>query len=325
MITGVIGEVKRANTVGLAGENLVTWTACPGCGKWRWKRLTEQDTLCVACAARRRITCTNAITFFGKRDPEVGDVAQATTLGQIGSHTMFFDPCIKCGTPHWVRIHSRNTYCSRCGLKHTGPRRDRSSDGRFTTDGYVIVRVEKTDPLRAMSKAGGWVLEHRLIVARRIGRPLTHNDVIHHINGIRSDNSNGNLQLLTVRTHHSHLVTKDAQKRIVDLETRVLLLESEITLLKSQLESMPIPSQAASGAEGVETRRGAPCETGEGIVHSPGKSGDESALRSWSLITSNKNGVPSEQLLGKQLANSGKPKQRELQGNPELSGGVNAS
>jgi predicted metal-binding protein len=39
------------------------------------------------------------------------------------------------------------------------------------------------------------VPEHRLVVARSIGRPLTPNETVHHINGDRLDNRLENLQL----------------------------------------------------------------------------------------------------------------------------------
>lgn len=69
--------------------------------------------------------------------------------------------------------------------------------GRFVDEqGYV--RVHVSDDERALAGrtiGGGYVLEHRLAMARFLGRPLTKNETVHHISGDKQDNSPENLQL----------------------------------------------------------------------------------------------------------------------------------
>lgn len=63
------------------------------------------------------------------------------------------------------------------------------------SDGYVRIKVEVG--------AGRWKLEHLIVVERRIGRPLALREIVHHINGDRSDNRSDNLFLCRDRAHHN--------------------------------------------------------------------------------------------------------------------------
>jgi len=47
----------------------------------------------------------------------------------------------------------------------------------------------------------GYVLEHRIVMETYLGRYLTRNEVVHHINGKKGNNSLSNLRLMTSSEH----------------------------------------------------------------------------------------------------------------------------
>lgn len=71
--------------------------------------------------------------------------------------------------------------------------------GRFAHHGYVYRLVDSADPMFAMANQMGYVLEHRLIMALFLGRPLSEHETVHHVSGDKTDNRLENLQLRTGR------------------------------------------------------------------------------------------------------------------------------
>jgi DNA-binding CsgD family transcriptional regulator len=71
--------------------------------------------------------------------------------------------------------------------------------GKGKSRGYLIVRVYPEDPHYDMgvsaSEGGRYVMEHRLVMARHLGRSLTAFETVHHIDGNKENNALENLQL----------------------------------------------------------------------------------------------------------------------------------
>lgn len=92
----------------------------------------------------------------------------------------------------WEILHSRgDKRLSRHGLRHP-----LWKGGKYkTSSGYFTVWLAHDDKLALMRDNHGRVVEHRLVLARSLGRPLNRHETVHHINGDRTDNRLENLQL----------------------------------------------------------------------------------------------------------------------------------
>lgn len=83
--------------------------------------------------------------------------------------------------------------------------------------GYIIIKLDPSSPYFSMGE-GGWVFEHRLVVAESLGHPLRSWEIVHHKNGDKQDNRLENLEILRRLPHRQfHL-----------LENRVNYLEKKL-------------------------------------------------------------------------------------------------
>lgn len=75
-------------------------------------------------------------------------------------------------------------------------------------DGYVLVVAPDNHPLVADSSHGSglkYILEHRYVMEKHLGRYLEHGEVVHHIDGNPSNNAIENLRLFSHQGSHMHL------------------------------------------------------------------------------------------------------------------------
>ena len=86
-------------------------------------------------------------------------------------------------------------FCSRpcMGVGYSGNGNPAYIGDHLDVRGYVLTLIN-----------GKQHLLHRIIMEKHIGRKLTKDEHVHHINGIECDNDINNLQLMTNSEHCSH-------------------------------------------------------------------------------------------------------------------------
>lgn len=248
-----LGDTIHPSELGLRGQEIRVWDACKTCGIERWVRLSHKGRNCKPCAQilhpNPKSTNHASTMWVSGTEPKVGDATPGKTIGRGNGHYLW-TVCPECGKGRWVsrRQHALNTLCVSCAntkrlLGKTNPRWNNGV--RYDPSHGFYVRVNPDHPFYRMSMhAGGqrYIAEHRLVMAMHIGRPLEKWEIVHHINGINTDNRLENLELLPKQSNH--LPYNMLQNQVRELQSRVTILEGENTLLKFQLEGMSIPSQA---------------------------------------------------------------------------------
>ena len=144
--------------------------------------------------------------------------------------------CPKCKKTRWVlrsnilKATNFTSLCQRCNGR-SGSENGMWKGGKIKADSrkenyYLLQHVSKDSPFRCMADKRGYILEHRYIIAKKLGRPLKKYEVVHHRNGIKHDNKEENLELLNSKQKH-YLITK-MEKRIKQLEKQVISLGGSI-------------------------------------------------------------------------------------------------
>ena len=116
-------------------------------------------------------------------------------------------PC-KCGCGKNVKIRKRHLYPSKSvpdyikGHQQYGNKRGWKGGEIKDARGYVWSYAPDHPNKNAMGK--GYVKRSRLLMEKKIGRYLTKNEAVHHINGIRDDDRIENLIVMTKSAHSSH-------------------------------------------------------------------------------------------------------------------------
>lgn len=177
----IIGEIRASKELGYKAGNKKIWLACIDCGIERWVNEDNQTLRCRHCGTRTEANRERArISQTGRR---ASDEARRKMSLRRGDKS-----------PHW--------------------KGGRIGDGK----GYFQVLLYSDNPYFLMANNRGYVKEQRLVMANCLNRCLESDEIVHHKNGIRTDNRVVNLALVRASNHPRQTLMKVLQKRIRELE-----------------------------------------------------------------------------------------------------------
>jgi len=187
--------------------------------------------------------------------PEVGEIRKGREIGQPSQTGSFiWHTCEDCGKERWVAYakkyeQPREKRCHSCASKrhimsketrakmsksHQG---DKSSlwKGGYHIKGNVYFEcwVSRDDFFYPMADRRGYIYEHRLVVAKAIGRCLHSWEIVHHkhdrypAGSVEDKQDNRYPENLQLVSDLGHKQLTRLENRIKHLESRVIVLEAE--------------------------------------------------------------------------------------------------
>lgn len=188
--------------------------------------------------------------------PQVGDIKFGREIGRTERRRRFiWVACPECKQERWVVFIVNtgkpiNERCSRCSgmeqalkfkryLQHgLGEANPHWRKGRIVrSDGYIGVYVPPNDFFYPMASKDKYVLEHRLIMAKHLGRCLLSWETVHHKGTKypsgsmenRADNRIENLELLPNPNKHDALTRMASYIKKLERELAILKRNSQRT------------------------------------------------------------------------------------------------
>lgn len=243
-----LGDVAYRKDIGQKSRGKIIWVACDNCGKERWVEYYHYHKYCRDCSRRIRgydylSKRGIVVTYKVGTEPKLGDIAKPSDLGRKGIAKYVWATCVSCGKESWVVYFRNNGHhlCHSCACKihaRSGSKNRQWRGGKTSSRGYIYITLDRNDPYYLMQgKNRGYVGEHRVVMARYLGRCLTEEEIVHHKNGDRSDNRIENLDLSTQGAHtiehnrgykdgFSRGYKDGMNKKLKELEEKVALYES---------------------------------------------------------------------------------------------------
>lgn len=152
------------------------WLNCKICGKKFWATVTRLklnaqycSTKCGCQIAKRKGKYMNCVVCGKEIYSRTRDIPKKKFCSNICRHK-------------FVRQENHHNWIN--GKSHNG-------------NGYIVISSPSHPKQR-----GGYVLEHRVVMEKHLGRYLKSKELVHHINGIKTDNHLDNLMLFPSNKAH---------------------------------------------------------------------------------------------------------------------------
>jgi len=239
-------DFALAPIIGKKGTKLMVWRICVDCNIGEWITAfyggRPRSIRCIACSNRQKSLRQRARTPKPKGtldNPVIGDIRYNDEINKNGkSGRWIYIECPDCQKRRWIDLYGyksslskgKNGICVDCErhsdsrrLRHRGANCPTWKGGIQYKEGYRLIYVTKDSPFAPMISTrmyhgAGYVLEHRLVMAKSLGRCLHKWEIIHHKNHIRDDNRLENLELMVHGNHHVYTI----------LENRINILEDKL-------------------------------------------------------------------------------------------------
>lgn len=256
------GETVPAASFGKISRNRYIWVVCPTCGWARWvvnRPMHRNAVHCRKCV-RKFMDCRkykpdakngSRRTIQPTTTPKIGDIIRGADIGRGKNKIYVWLACPDCSKrPCWVvrRSSLRGKLCVECvnksAHKASGPKSGAWKGGRRTNpEGYMMVRISQDSPFYSMSQRG-LMLEHRLVMAKHLGRCLHSWEIVHHKHtkfplgslANKQDNRLENLELIQMPLKHCAITL--LEKKAAYLVSQVEVMKVELRLQKWQIKEL---------------------------------------------------------------------------------------